>query len=189
MSTTDQPPTRGAENTAPTPRPARRARQKPAPAIVRIALTAVTVLGLGYDAYAHFDLAANYDAIKTSSLSQGDLFRVEGVGASLAALAVLFRPRRYTALIAFAVAAAGLAAVLAYRYYNIKSFGPFPDMYEPVWYPKKTGSAYAEGGAAIAAAGLFVLSQLTARRRDRNVNDSPPREQDTRRPSPPTPSP
>ena len=147
-------------------------------------LTAVTVLGLAYDAYAHFDLAANYDAIKTNTLSQGDLFRLEGVAAALAALALLLRPRRYTALIAFAVAAAGLDAVLVYRYINIKGFGPFPAMYEPIWYPEKTRSAYAEGGAAVAAAALFALSQLIGPRRDRTGNGGAPSEQDTTRPSP-----
>lgn len=172
-------------------RPSRheQARHKPAAAALRIVLTAVTAVGLGYDAYAHFDLAGNYDAIKTSALSQGDLFRIEGVGATLAALAVLARPRRYTALIAFAVATVGLAAVLAYRYYNIKGIGPFPDMYEPVWYPEKTRSAYAEGGAAVAAAALFGLSQLAGRRRDRTGHDDAPSEQDARRPSPQPPSP
>ncbi len=158
----------------PAPRP--RAVPDPAPSpptagrrtstsALRILFTAVVVLGLAYDAYAHFDLAANYDFNKTSTLSQGDLFRAEGVAAVLAGLALLLRPRRYTALIAFAVAGAGVTAVLVYRYINIKSFGPVPAMYEPLWYPEKTRSAYAEGAAALAAAALLATLWTHARHR------------------------
>lgn len=64
---------------------------------------------------------------------------------------------RETALIAFAVAAAGVSAVLVYRYIDIRSFGPFPAMYEPAWYPEKTRSAYAEGAAALASAALVAM--------------------------------
>jgi hypothetical protein len=125
---------------------------------VRTALAVLAAAGLAYDAYAHFDLAGTYDAVKTSDLSQGDLFRVEGVVAVLAALAILVRPRRYTALIAFAVGASALGAVLIYRYYQVKSIGPIPSMYEPVWYPEKTRSAWAEAVAAAASASVFVLA-------------------------------
>lgn len=125
--------------------------------IVRVVLTLLAVAGLAVDAYVHFHLASTYDAIKTSTLSQGELFRAEGVAAVVAALAVVVRPRRYTALFAFAVAGGGLAAVLIYRYIDIKAFGPFPAMYEPVWYADKVRSAYAEGIAAAAAAALMVV--------------------------------
>jgi len=46
--------------------------------------------------------------------------------ASIAALALLLRPRRYTALIAAMVAGAGVTALVIYRYYDIKAFGPIP---------------------------------------------------------------
>lgn len=133
---------------------------------LRVLVTAVAVLGLAVDAYVHFDLAANYDAIKTSTVSQGDLFRVEAGAAVLAAAALLIRPRRYTALLAFLVASGGLAAVLLYRYYNIPGFGPFPAMYEPVWYTEKTQSAYAEAAAALASAALLTTLQTHTRRSD-----------------------
>ncbi|MCW2524819.1 MAG: hypothetical protein JWO63_3154 [Frankiales bacterium] len=112
--------------------------------------------GLAIDAYVHLDLASNYAPVKTSVLSQATLFRVEAAVAIVAAVAVLIRPRRVTALIAFAVAASALAVLLAYRYWDIGSIGPIPSMYEPVWFLKKTVSAWAEGGAAIAA--LAVLA-------------------------------
>jgi hypothetical protein len=118
--------------TAPgTSRP-RAPRTRPAPLIARLVLTAVALLGLAYDAYVHFDLAAGYDAISTTTLSQGDLFCAEGAAAVLAAAAVLVRPRRYTVLFALVVAAAGFAAVIVYRYVDIKGIGPLPSMYEPI---------------------------------------------------------
>jgi hypothetical protein len=132
--------------------------------VVRLILTALVTLGLAYDAYAHFDLASGYDPIRTSTLSQGDLFRVEAAAAVLAALALLIRPRRYTALFAFAVSAAGLAAVLLYRYVDIKGFGPVPAMYEPIWYAEKTRSAYAEGVATVASAALLVVLHVRSMR-------------------------
>lgn len=134
------------------------------PSTVRLALRAgfavVAAAGLAVDAYVHFDLAPTYDAIKTGTLSQGDLFRAEAVTAVIAGLAVLVRPRRYTAAIAFAVAASGLAAVLVYRYVNVGRLGPIPAMYEPVWYAEKTRSAWAEGLAALSSAALFVTATV-----------------------------
>lgn len=140
--------------------------------VLRVLFTALAALGLAVDAYVHFDLAANYDAIKTSTLSQGDLFRVEAVAAVLAALALLIRPRRYTALVAVLVAAGGLAAVLVYRYNNIPAFGPFPAMYEPVWYTEKTQSAYAEAAAALASAARLAMFQTRSRRRATPATDA-----------------
>lgn len=130
---------------------------------LRTLLTLIVAGGLGYDAYAHLDLAATYDVIKTSTLSQGDLFRAEAVVAILAGAAVLIRPRRYTALIAFGVAASALGAVLLYRYNNVGTIGPIPSMYEPAWYPEKTRSAWAEGIASMGALALFVVAHLERR--------------------------
>jgi hypothetical protein len=86
-----------------------------------------------------------------------------GVVAALAALAVILRPQRYTALFSFLVAAGGLAAVLVYRYLDVGVLRPLPDRYEPVRYARKTQSAWSEGVAAIAAAALLVAQH--ARRR------------------------
>lgn len=125
--------------------------------VVRGLLTLMVVAGLAVDAYVHVDLAAGFDSVRTGTLSQGQLFRVEGAAAALAAVALLARPRRYTALFAFAVAAGGLAAVLLYRYVDVGALRPLPDMYEPFWYPKKTDSAWAEAVAALCSAALLVL--------------------------------
>jgi membrane protein implicated in regulation of membrane protease activity len=132
--------------------------------VARITLALGVAAGLGYDAYVHFHLATTYDVIRTSTLSQGDLFRAEGALAVIAAVAVLVRPRRYTAGSAFVVAASALAAVLVYRYVDVGRVGPVPSMYEPAWYPEKTRAAWAEAIAALAAAALLTLQQLERRR-------------------------
>ena len=131
---------------------------------VRLCLALIAAAGLAIQAYVHFDLASAYDGVKSSVLSQGDLFRAEAAVAIVAAAAVLLRPRRYTAAFAFVVAAAGTAAVLVYQYVNIGAFGPIPNMYDPIWFPKKTLSVWAEGIAAVAALALFAMLHAETRR-------------------------
>lgn len=124
---------------------------------VRTVLTVIVAAGLAIDAYVHLDLASTYDVVKTSTLSQGDLFRVEAALAIVAGVALLVRPRRYTAWFAFLVSAGGVAAVLVYRWVDVGKLGPLPNMYEPYWYGEKTLSLVAEAIAAVAAAVLLVL--------------------------------
>jgi hypothetical protein len=131
----------------------------------RVTLTLVVLAGLALDAYVHIDLASTYDGVKSSVLSQGDLFRAEAALAILAALALVVRPRRYTALFAVLVTAGGVAAVLLYEYVDVGTFGPLPNMYEPVWYPEKTQSAWGEGIAGIAALALLIVIHLQTHRR------------------------
>ena len=85
--------------------------------------------------------------------------------ATLAAVALLVRPRRYTALFALVVTAGGVGAVLIYEYVDVGAFGPLPNMYEPVWYPEKIQSAWGEGIAAVAALVLLIVIQLQTHRR------------------------
>ncbi len=132
-------------------------------AIVRVALTCVVVAGLAVDAFVHFDLASTYDVVRSATLSEGDLFRAEGSLAVLVAVALVLHPRRYTALAALLVTAGGLAAVLVYQYIDVGAFGPFPNMYEPVWFTEKTQSAWAEAIGAVAAFALLVLLHLRTR--------------------------
>ena len=63
-----------------------------------------------------------------------------------------------TTIAALGVAASALVAVLLYRYVDLGSLGPVPDMYENTWQvPGKLLSAYAEG-AAVVLAGLGLLT-------------------------------
>ena len=129
--------------------------------MIRIALIAVVVAGLAIDAYVHFHLASAFAHNRTSTLSEADLFRVEAVVAVIAAVALLLRPRRFTAAFAFLVAAGGFAAVLVYRYVDIGAFGPIPRMYDPYWVPaEKLLSVVGEGVAAVAALALVWLFSI-----------------------------
>ncbi len=121
---------------------------------LRVIARVVAAGGLGYEAYAHLDLAASFDANR-AAVSQGMLFRVESMAAILASLLVLLIWHRAAALFTVLVAGSALGAVLLYRYVDLGAFGPLPDMYEPSWYPEKTSSAVAEAVTILAAAALF----------------------------------
>jgi hypothetical protein len=121
-------------------------------------LRLLTAAGLAVDAYVHADLAPTYDAV-TKTISQGALFRVEAGAAALAALLlILFGTRPLVWVYALLVAAAGVAAVLLYRYVDVGAIGPLPNMHEPFWYTEKTVSAVAEAAATVTAAvGLLLV--------------------------------
>ena len=90
--------------------------------------------------------------------------RAEAGLAAAVGLLVLVRPRPSSWLAASAVAASALAAVLLYRYVDVGSLGPLPDMYENTWQvPGKLLSAYAEA-AAIGLAGLGLLTHRSQER-------------------------
>ena len=127
-------------------------------------LTLVTAAGLAVDAYVHWHLAPRFDTLigkANPHISQGQLFRVETALALIAMVLVLLTRHRIAVVLAFLIAAGGLAAVLTYRYIDVGGFGPLPDMYDPTWYPEKTISAVAEAAAALAA---YVLLQVPVRR-------------------------
>lgn len=122
-----------------------------------LALKLVAAAGLIIDAVVHLQLADEYDANRGSLLSQGDLFRAEAAAALLAVL-VLFVARGWIAwVLALVVSVTALAAVLVYRYIDLGSIGPLPDMYEPLWFTKKVLATVAEGAAVVAGvAGLLL---------------------------------
>jgi hypothetical protein len=116
-----------------------------------------TAVALGIDAVVHWQNAPSYDAV-AATVSQGQLFRAEAVVAVVAGLLVLIRPRPSSWVVALVVAGSALAAVLLYRYVDVGTLGPLPDMYENTWQvPGKLLSAYAEG-AAVVLAGLGLLT-------------------------------
>jgi hypothetical protein len=134
------------------------------PSVTTRLLGVATALALGIDAFVHARDAAFYDAVRTSVISQGTLFRLEAAVAALIAVALLIRPSRFWWVAAFLVAGSAFGAVMLYRYVDVGTLGPLPNMYEPTWaLPGKSASAWAEGvGVVLAAAGL-----LTARARTR----------------------
>jgi hypothetical protein len=116
-----------------------------------MALRVVTAVALFIDAGVHIHLAPGYQAGNHAGIGQGNLFLLESGAAILAALYVLLRGSRTAYAAAFVVALSAFAAVVLYRYVNIPAFGPFPAMYEPVWFAEKTLSAVAEAAGALLA--------------------------------------
>ncbi|CAG6394392.1 hypothetical protein NMG29_13220 [Streptomyces cocklensis] len=126
---------------------------------VRTAVWTARVLaaaGLAVDAYVHADLAQQYDAVN-ATISQGDLFRIEAAISALAALVVLVWRRLPGDAFAWLVAAGGFALLMIYRYVDVGKWGPFPDMYEPVWFTEKWVAAVAQLVTVVAAGGLMVV--------------------------------
>lgn len=120
----------------------------------------IAAAGLAVDAYVHAKLAGQYDAV-SASISQGNLFRLEAGLAALAALLVLIWRHLIVDAFAWLVAAGGLAALMVYRYIDVGAFGPFPDMYEPVWSYDKKLAAIVQAVTIVAVTFLLV----TRRRR------------------------
>lgn len=121
---------------------------------------------LAVDAYVHADLVSRYAPNRSGGLSQGDLFEIEAAVAALAALLILVSGRGLIWAFVFVVAGSALAAVLVYANYDPGSIGPVPDMYEPLWYPKKTLAAVFEA----VAAGAALLGFVTASSRRAEVS-------------------
>jgi hypothetical protein len=123
----------------------------------------LTAAGLAIDAYIHADLAGTYDPVR-HSISQGTLFRIEAGAAAFAALLIVVTAHRAAWVVAFLVAAGGLGAILLYRYVDVGTLGPLPNIYEPIWFPKKSFAAIAEGVATAAASAGFVMAAAVAHR-------------------------
>ncbi|GAC1373445.1 MAG: hypothetical protein NVSMB43_11070 [Pseudarthrobacter sp.] len=113
------------------------------------------------DAVVHPRLAPGYQLAAPDGIGAGNLFLAEAAAAALAGLYVLIRGSRPAGLLALLTAGGGLAALLLYRYVNIPAFGPYPAMYEPVWYFEKTLTALAEAAAVLAAAAELTLLRRT----------------------------
>ncbi|HEX8927558.1 MAG TPA: hypothetical protein VGA45_01475, partial [Actinomycetota bacterium] len=123
------------------------------------ALRIGTAAALAIDAGVHAYNASGYDEV-TGTITQGNLFRVEAGVACAVALLLLLWPRRIVWIAALLVAASALGAVLLYRYVDVGSLGPLPDMYENTWdVPGKVLSAWAEG-AAVVLATLGLLDNI-----------------------------
>lgn len=122
---------------------------------MNMTLRVLTAVALLIDAGVHILLAPGYQAANPGGIGQGNLFLLESAAAVLVAVYVLVRGSKLAYAMALAVALSAFAAVVLYRYVDIPAFGPFPAMYEPVWFFEKTLSAVAEGiGAVLAAIGM-----------------------------------
>lgn len=115
------------------------------------------------DAVIHLHLAHRYQLAAPGGIGEGNLFRIEAVVALIVAVAVVLRPSVVTFAAGFVVSAAGVAAVLLYRYVDVSAFGPIPAMYEPIWFREKAISAVAEAAGAVIALVAGVLAHRVTR--------------------------
>ena len=121
---------------------------------------------LAISSYVHLHGAHFYSSLG-DTITQADLFYAQGVVAALVALWVLVSSNRWAWVAVAVVGAASFAAVTIYRYVDVGSIGPIPNMYEPSWQTnEKLLSAYAEAAAVIVSvAALVNLSRRSARPR------------------------
>lgn len=131
--------------------------------IFTIAARIWTALALLVNAYVHFQLAGPFDSLVGTLVSQGTLFRIQGVVNILAAILILVVHRWWAGLVAAAVAAGGLALLVISVYVplDLSALG-FPEIYEPVWYPDKVIAVVAQ---AFALVGGLLVAVLARRRR------------------------
>jgi len=128
-----------------------------------LALRVLTAAGLAIDAYIHADLAGAYDPVR-HSISQGTLFRIEAGAAAFAALLIVVTAHRAAWAVAFLVAASSFGAIVLYRYVDVGTLGPLPNMYEPIWFTEKWVAAVAEAVATVTALAGFVVAVRAAHR-------------------------
>jgi hypothetical protein len=124
-----------------------------------LALRLLVAAGLAVIAYVHADLAPGYGGVR-ATISEGQLFWAMAVAASVAALVVLAVGRRTGFGLALLVAVSALGAIVLYRYVDVGTLGPLPNMYEPIWFPEKTVAAVAAAATTVlAAAGLLITQR------------------------------
>lgn len=130
--------------------------------IFTIAARIWTALALLVNAYVHFQLAGSFDALVGTLVSQGTLFRIQGVVNILAAILILIVHRWWAGLVAAAIAAGGLALLVVSVYVplDLSALG-FPVIYEPVWYQDKVIAAVAQ---AVALVGGLLVAALSRHR-------------------------
>jgi hypothetical protein len=128
--------------------------------VLRIALYALTGAGLIVNAVIHLQLAATFDAVTGSLLSQGDLFRIQAAAGILITVALVIARRAWVAAIAVLIAVGGLGMLVLTTLVplDLTALG-LPAIFEPVWYSDKVIAALAQGLAALAAAALIVVKR------------------------------
>lgn len=125
----------------------------------------VAVAALAVVAVVHLRLAPGYSLVG-KQVTQGDLFRAQALVCVLVALVLLLRARRPVWAAAAVVALTSLVAVVLTTYVAVPAIGPFPRVFEPIWYGEKLLAAVAAAvGLAAALVGLLLSRAPEGRRR------------------------
>lgn len=133
--------------------------------IFTIAARIWTALALLVNAFVHFQLAGPFDALAGTLVSQGTLFRIQGVVNILAAILIVVVHRWWAGLAAAAIAAGGLALLVVSVYVplDLGALG-FPVIYEPIWYQDKVIAVVAQAVALVGGLLVAALARYRARR-------------------------
>lgn len=127
--------------------------------VTGVILRVLTAVALGVDAVVHARLAPGYQSAAPDGIGEGILFLAEAAAAAAVGLYVLIRGSRPSWGLALVTAGGGLVVLLLYRYIDIPAFGPFPAMYETVWFFEKNLTALAETVALLVATTALTLSR------------------------------
>jgi hypothetical protein len=141
---------------------ARRVHVSTVDAVLRL----LAVVGLAVSAYVHLHLAHLYTTLG-DTITQADLFRVQGAVAAAVGLWLLLTGHRLAWWTAAVVGAASFGAVMLYYYVNVGAIGPLPNMHNGSWLPSpdKMVSAVAEAAVVVV---VLVWWAAVARRRKRH---------------------
>lgn len=121
-------------------------------------LRVVGALALGFSAFLHLRIALERPPLfADGQVTLSGLFLAQAVVAASVTLWVLVRGTRPAWLALGAVALASLAAVVLSVYVRIPSVGPFPVIYEPIWYLDKYLASASAGIAVVVAAVALIL--------------------------------
>lgn len=125
-------------------------------------LRVVGAIALGYSGYLHLRIALERPPLLADGgVTLSGLFVAQAVAAALVVVWVLVRGD-LLAWLAFGLVALGsLAALVLSTYVQIPAIGPFPTLYEPVWYLDKYLAAVSAAVAGVVA----VVAVLRLRRR------------------------
>ncbi|MEO8220565.1 MAG: hypothetical protein ABI563_07250 [Specibacter sp.] len=120
-------------------------------------LRVLAAAALAVDAIVHARLAPGYQLAAPGGIGEGNLFFAEAAVAAAVGVYVLIRGSRPAWILALLTAGGGLAVLLLYRYFDVPAFGPFPAMYEPVWFFDKTLTALSQGLVILLAVVALTL--------------------------------
>ena len=130
-----------------------------------LVLRVLGAVALGYSGYLHLRIALERPPLFVDGqVTLSGLFIAQAVSAAVVVLWVLLRGDRLAWLAFGAVALGSLVALVMSVYVQIPSIGPFPVIYEPLWYQDKVLGAVSAGAAAVIALVALVLLQRPARR-------------------------
>ena len=127
-------------------------------------LRVLGALALGYSGWLHLRIALERPPyFADGQVTLTGLFIAQAVAVAVVVVWVLVRGDRWAWLAFGAVALGSLVALVASVYVRIPSIGPFPVIYEPLWYLDKNLAAVAAAVASVVA----LIALLSLRRPSR----------------------